>query len=172
MNPAVLALTEPSKVPAAAVARLAQTGTATLAGYSALINLLDQAAVSASAVLERSIKQTTTRADALALDNAERLFFGAERLFGALAKTLPSRNRVKAMALAKRYRHAHADILLTRREYMRQPRHALTTASTHVAIQLNARAQSALSVLDQDWLVHTRDVPSLAREIERGVRLL
>ncbi len=171
-TPAVLALTEPSKVPAAAIARLQQvSGETGLSGYAELVAVLAQVAVLAAGLLELARRQQATRADGLALDNAQRLFKGAEQLFSALAPTLRSRERVHSMALAKRYRHAYADILLPRREYLQLQRYTLTTASTHSAIRLNERAQAALSVLDQDWLLHIRDVPALAREIERGVRL-
>ncbi len=180
---ALLALSNPAGVPAAAVAALLATagdlrgadGAAHSGQYAGLLTLLGDVAERASSLLAGAVMAQSSEEDLAGLANAERLSAAGARVFAALASRTEQYDRVVAMLWAKLARRLHADVLLVRREYAPSA-YAGTNWTASLAgspIRILPGAEPALTALSLDPLVYATgwDLPSFAEQISRFVVL-
>lgn len=162
-SPALLALTDPSAVPAAAVDRLLSTSAALYrasanpeaAGYASWLETSGAVARALAPLLLLATAGTATDSQAAALVAGERLALGGVRLSDEIARRAGRGARLAAMGWARLHRDMHADLLLTRREYA--PDALLgadaTAAAAGAIVRLLPGAAAALETLGADPLV-------------------
>lgn len=181
MTPALLAMTDPAKVPAAAVARLLVTGAAlsaaaatvyagTYAGWLAMAGALS---TRLSPLLEAAVAGTATDAETAGLVSGERVALAGCRLCTEIARRTTRRERIAAMGWATLHRAIYADATLTRREYA--PNALLGVAFEPAArvapIRILPGAEGAVGSLLRDPLEYgaSWDLPALAATLTRWV---
>lgn len=163
-TPAVLALTKPSAVPAAASVRLVTTGDtllllsdSTRAGvYAGWLNKAGRIAKKAADLLALAVAGNATERELAGLLNAERSMKAGAALFAELARRSSSRSRVDAMSWASMMRTVYHDITLTRREFAYGMTLSTNWAdvSPTAAIRILPGAEMALTQLERDLLVY------------------
>lgn len=159
-SPALLALTSPQEVPAAAALRLSASGSELIADslssragiYSGWLNQSGLMAVSASTLLPLLIDGTATEAEVAALINVERIAKANINLFAELASRSTRRTMIDAMNWSHLYRLIYSDVALTRREFAPNASTGLSmlTAQATAPIRILPGAEPALVALTQD----------------------
>jgi len=182
-TPALLALTEPSKAPDAAMARLLVTADALLyesesprAGpYAGLLAMLSAAAERVSSLLAVAIAGSATGQEIAGIANTERLARAGAVLCDELAVRSTRREQVTAMGWATLCRRVLADTALTAREHAAGAYLGVAwpSALEHAPIRILPGADATLVELGRDPLLVGADweLDTLAATLARWVTI-
>jgi len=182
-NPALLTLTAPLGVPAAAAERLLATSVTLKSEgesiradrYSAWLLKMSVISEKASALLPILIAGNATEAETAGMMNVERIARAGAQLFGEVASRSQRRPMVDAMLWATLHRSVYSDVSLTRREFA--PASALAidwvTAQSMAPIRILPGAEPTLSELMRDPIYegHHFDVASMTGALVNWVTL-
>lgn len=176
MSPALLALTDPAKVPDAASQRLADTAALLAAArhrYASLLVRMASVTQRASALLPLAVSGSSTDADLAALANCARVFRAVSALLSELAHRLDGLEQIETMRLATLLRHADADVRLVQREYVPLVYQGLDAeqAGLRESVRILPGAEAALAALDRDPILEgaTWDLDQLAAALAKWV---
>lgn len=176
-NPALLALTKPQDVPAAASARLRAASvlysTQQNQPYPALAAQLSKLAVRSANLLDAAIARLATDAELVSLSNSARIWRATTALLNEQATRESGYRQVVAMLTAKTARHAYSDVHLTQREYIPTAYQQIKAHVSDVVVRIQPGAEPAIKTLDQDPLLDGSrwDTAQLAELLVRWVRL-
>ena len=161
MQPSRVALVDPAAYPAAAMARLLETG-GLLREAAARADSYAPWMLKAADLTERSadllavlLAGSASEGETAGVLNAERLARAGARLFAELARRLGRRAQIDAMYWANLHRRWHHAVLLTRREFAPTATLGLnpSVALPVAAIRILPGALPTLLELDKDpWL--------------------
>lgn len=182
MSPALLALTAPAQMPAAALARLGVTA-ATLLGeslsaraglYAGLLGRLATLADRSRTLVTAALAGTASAADLAGMANAERVAHAGAVLLEEVARRAERRARIYAMQWAQDTRRLWADLALIRQEFAPSAYLGVdwSAAQTVATIRILPGAEGALTTLTQDPLRSAAawDLPALATTLSRWVQ--
>lgn len=181
MTPALLALTDPGQVPAAAVARLLTTGAALAAAaetgyagaYAGWLTKAGAVATRLSPLLAAAVAGTATEAETAGLVSGERAAAAGLFLCSEIARRTTRREQIAAMGWATLHRAAYADATLTRREYAPNALLGLAfePASRVAPIRILPGAEAAVTTLLRDPLLYAAewDTEALAATLAQWV---
>lgn len=179
MNASVIALSEPAAYPAAAMARLLDTGGLLRAEalradrYAPWLLKAADLTERSSSLLGILLAGDATEGETAGVLNSERLARAGGRLFAELARRLERRLQIDAMYWAKLHRQWYHSVALTRREFAPTSTVGLNVvAALPVAsVRILPGALSTLTELDKDpWQFSAAwDIPAMADTLTEWV---